>query len=195
MQAAGASDLTDSRIRDDLLWCIAGTIDNVNGAVCRVIDRWLDDDALREDAAAAARTNDSARVQAFVFETLRFRTPTPVVVRRCVRTHTLGTATGHEKTIKAGTLVFVGLGTAMMDATVVDEPHRTSASAGQTLTTSISARASTTAWGSISPWHSSPKWWGPCCGCRTCAAPAALAGRLRCVGPFPASLTLDLRPS
>ena len=194
MQAAGASDLTDSRIRDDLLWCIAGTIDNVNGAVCRVIDRWLDDDALREDVAAAARTNDSARVQAFVFETLRFRTPTPVVVRRCVRTHTLGSATGHEKTIKAGTLVFVGLGTAMMDDTAVDEPHNFrlgrpdghhlhfGAGVHHCLGKHLAVAVVTEMVGALLRLPHLRRARG-------------LAGRLRCVGPFPASLTLDLRPS
>ena len=81
---------TDTWIRDNLLWCVAGVIDNVNAAVCRVIDRWLDDAELLEATTAAAREHDTARLQSFVFETLRFHTSMPVVIRRSVRAYTLG---------------------------------------------------------------------------------------------------------
>ena len=195
LQADGDSDLSDGRIRDDLLWCVAGTIDNVNGAVCRAMDRWLDDATLLHEAAAAARANDSARVQALVFETLRFRTPTPVVVRRCVRTHTLGTTgEGHQKTIEAGTLIFVGLGTAMMDATVIDAPkvfrpgrpdaHYLHFGAGvhHCLGKHVAVALVT---GMVSALLRLPD----------LRRARGIAGRLRCVGPFPASLMLDLPSS
>ena len=74
------------------------------------------------DHARPQLSGDDARVQAYVCEALRFCTPTPVAVRRCVRPHIVSRGTPHGKTIGAGTLVFVGLGAAMMDHTVVDGP-------------------------------------------------------------------------
>ncbi len=121
-QEAGERALPDGRIRDDLLWCVAGMIDNVSAGVCRAIDLLLSRPAQWHEAAGAARAGDDARVQAYVCEALRFCTPTPVAVRRCVRPHIVSRGTPHGKTIGAGTLVFVGLGAAMMDHTVVDGP-------------------------------------------------------------------------
>jgi cytochrome P450 len=122
-QEAGDPLVDDTWIRDSLLWCIAGVIDNVDTAVCHIMDRWLDDEALLDEAAAAARANDMARLRSYVNETLRFHTATPAVVRRTLRAHTLGAATRHETTIPADTLVFVGLGAAMMDANAIDSPN------------------------------------------------------------------------
>ena len=122
-QEAGDAQSADAWIRDSLLWCVAGTIDNVNAAVCRVIDRWLDDPALLEGATAAACEHDAVRLQAFVFETLRLHTAMPVVIRRSVRAHTLGEGRRRPTPVPADATVFVGLGTAMTDPSVIDSPQ------------------------------------------------------------------------
>ena len=183
-QEAGDRDLTDARIRDNLLWCVAGMIDNVSAAVCRAIDLLLSRPAILDAAGAAARAGDAERVQAYVCEALRFSTPTPMAVRRSVRPHIVSRGTPHVTTLAAGTLVFAGLGAAMMDASVVDEPssfridrppqHYLHFGAGlhTCLGTHIAMAHVTEMVGSLLRLP----------GLRRARG---IAGRLRCIGPFP----------
>jgi cytochrome P450 len=120
---AGEPGASDAQIRDILLWCAAGMIDNVNTAVCRTLDYLLDHPEELEGARAAAVARDTAALRAHVLEALRFCTPTPVVTRLCLRAHTLSRGTPHETTIREGTLTFAGLGAAMMDGAVVERPR------------------------------------------------------------------------
>jgi cytochrome P450 len=122
LEQAGEPAFSDATIRDNLLWCIAGMIDNVNTAVCSAIDCMLGNPEVMQGAVDAAVARDPDRLRKYVFEALRFRTPTPVVTRQSVREHTLSKGTPHEKTIPPDTLVFAGMGTAMMDGTVVESP-------------------------------------------------------------------------
>ena len=192
-QEGGDAQAGDTWIRDSLLWCVAGVIDNVNAAVCRVVDGWLDAPDLLEAATAAAADADSSRLQAIVFETLRFHASVPVVIRRSVRACTLGETRRQQKTIPADTTVFVGLGTAMMDPAVVESPtafrldrpaeHYLHFGAGVhqclgrcfavTLVTEMAAALLRTP-------H--------------LRRAAGFDGRLRSVGPFPTTFILDLRP-
>src|SRR5690606_27901244 len=73
-------------------------------------------------AMAAARAGDDAELWRYVREALRFRTPTPVVVRRCIAPVRVSQGTPHETSLPAGTLVLAGLGAAMKDASVVHDP-------------------------------------------------------------------------
>jgi cytochrome P450 len=122
LEESGEVGLSDARIRDNLLWCIAGMIDNVNTAVARVMDYLLGHPEVMQGAARAARAGDGALLEPYVLESLRFHTPTPVVTRLNVAPFTLSKGTRHETTIPAGTLTFVGVGAAMMDGAVVAAP-------------------------------------------------------------------------
>lgn len=120
---AGEPGLSDGQIRDTLLWCVAGTIDNVSTAVCRAMDYLLGHPRVLHDAREAVAAHDRARLRTYVLEALRFCTPTPVVTRLCLRPYTLSRGTPHETTIPENTLTFAGLGAAMMDETVVASPR------------------------------------------------------------------------
>lgn len=122
LQAAGEPDLSDARIRDVLLWCTAGMIDNVNTATSAAIDRLLGLPEAFPAAVAAARAGDADTLWRYVREALRFRTPTPVIARRCVASVTISAGTPHEVTLPPDTLVLAGLGAAMKDPSVVDDP-------------------------------------------------------------------------
>lgn len=122
LQASTERGLSDARIRDILLWSVAGMIDNINTAVASAMDVLLGHADVLPGAVAAAAAGDDGLVRRYVLEALRFRTPTPVVTRLSTREHTLSAGTTHEKTIAAGTLVFAGLGAAMKDAAVVESP-------------------------------------------------------------------------
>ena len=185
----------DSWIRDNLLWCVAGVIDNVNAAVCRVIDRWLDDAELLEATTAAVREHDMARLQAFVFETLRFHTSTPVVIRRSVRAHTLGEGRRQKRMIPADTMVFVGLGTAMMVIPAPSTVPAPSASIARTSTTCISAPACTTASARHMAVAMVTEMVAALLRMPHLRRAAGFDGRLRSVGPFPTTFILDLPPA
>lgn len=193
-QEAGDALAGDTWIRDSLLWCVAGVIDNVNAAVCRVVDRWLDAPDLLAAATAAAAASDMPRLQSFVFETLRFQTSVPVVIRRSVRDWTLGAARGRQKPIPADATVFVGLGTAMMDPSVIESPSdfRLDRPAGHYLHFGAGVHQCL----------------GRCLAVTLVTEMTAALlrmphlrradgfdGRLRSVGPFPTTFILDLRPS
>jgi cytochrome P450 len=122
MQTEGDAGLSDVRIRDMLLWSVAGMIDNVNTAVCSATDHLLGHPDALHGATAAAMAHDDEQLQAYVLEALRFRTPTPVVTRLTTQAYTLSAGTRHETTIPAGTLTFAGLGAAMMDGSAIDAP-------------------------------------------------------------------------
>lgn len=119
---AGEPQLSDGRIRDNLLWTVAGMIDNVNTGVASAMNFFLDHGEVFAGAVQAATAHDTALVRKHVFEALRFRTPTPVVNRLSVLEHTLSRGTRHEKRIPAGSRVFVAMGSAMMDKTALDRP-------------------------------------------------------------------------
>lgn len=121
LQQDGDTSLSDVHIRDTLLWCVAGMIDNVNTAVCSVVDYLLGHADVREGATEASRSRDRQQLQAYVLEALRFRTPTPVVTRLSTRPHVLSAGTPHQRAIPPGTLTFAGLGAAMKDP-VVEAP-------------------------------------------------------------------------
>lgn len=120
---AGEPGLSDAQIRDTLLWCVAGMIDNVSTAVCRAMDYLLGHPRVLHDAREAVAADDRALLRTYVLEALRFCTPTPVVTRLTLRAHTVSRGTAHETTMPAHTLVFAGLGAAMMDETVVASPR------------------------------------------------------------------------
>ncbi|BCS35090.1 hypothetical protein TBR22_A43160 [Luteitalea sp. TBR-22] len=122
MQEAGDAGLTDARIADLLLWTVAGTVDNVATATCRVVHEWLDRPAVLAQARAAVARADDDEVWRLAREALRFGTPTPMVVRRCRATCAIARGTSHEAHVPAGALVLVGVGAAMMDPDVLEAP-------------------------------------------------------------------------
>ena len=193
-QPPGERGLSDPRIRDILLWCVAGMVDNVDTAVCRVMDVLLDEPSHLREATAAARASDVDRVRAIAFEALRLCTATPVVTRRSRRAHIVARGTPHEKTIPAGTLTFVGIGAAMMDGSVVEDPkafrldrppeHYLHFGVGlhQCLGTHIAAAHLTTMIGQLLR-------------VPVLRRAPGLAGRLRSIGPFPKRFVVEVQSS
>ncbi len=121
-QTHGEPAVTDARVRDILLWCTAGMIDNINTATCSAIDRLLGLPAVLPPAVEAARAGDAPTLWRYVREALRVRTPTPMVARRCIAPVTVSAGLSCELTIEPGALVLAGLGTAMKDPSVVEDP-------------------------------------------------------------------------
>ncbi len=122
MQKAPKASFTDTRMRDNLIGCISGVLENTNTAISNIMNYLFDHPEVMEKAAAAARADDSALLRQYVLEAMRFHTPAGLVVRLSTQAHTLAKGTPHETTIPPHTVVFAANGSAMMDETVVDDP-------------------------------------------------------------------------
>ncbi|MBS1872174.1 MAG: cytochrome P450 [Acidobacteria bacterium] len=122
MQRAPKASFTDSRLRDNLIGCVTGVLENTNTAIVNILDWLLDHPDVMAGAVEAARKNDTATLRKYVLETLRFHTPAPLMVRLSVREHTLAKGTDRATTIPAHSVVFAANGSAMMDETELDNP-------------------------------------------------------------------------
>ena len=122
MQADPNASFTSSRIRDNLIGCVSGVLENTNTAVVTILDFLLAHPTQLQGAVAAARAGDNDLLLRYVLETLRFHTPAPILVRLSVAEHSLAKGTPFETVIPAGKLVFAANGSAMMDETELDQP-------------------------------------------------------------------------
>jgi cytochrome P450 len=123
MQRAPEAAFTDSRLRDNLIGCVTGVLENTNTAIINIMNYMFDHPDVMKGAVAAAEKNDTALLRTYVLETLRFHSPAPLMVRLSLQEHTLAKGTEHARTIPPHTVVFAANGSAMMDETVVDNPN------------------------------------------------------------------------
>lgn len=113
---------TDERIRDNLLGCTVGTMDNVAGAFANALDVLLDRPEQLDALAAAAAAGDDDRVLRTLLEALRFHPMASILVRFSRREETVARGTPYEQLIPAHRPVFASTGSAMMDEQQLDEP-------------------------------------------------------------------------
>jgi cytochrome P450 len=122
MQADPGASLTNSRLRDNLIGCVTGVLENTNTAIVTIIDFLLDHPDQMQGATTAAKAGDDDLLLKYVQEILRFHTPAPILVRLSLAEHTLSRGTPFETTIPAGKLIFASNGSAMMDESEVEQP-------------------------------------------------------------------------
>lgn len=123
MQAAPEASFTDEEIRNNLIGCITGVIDNTNTAVIGALDVLLSNPEHLAGAVAAAQADDKNLLRQYILEALRFRPPAPLLVRFSLQEHVLARHTERETTIPANKVVFASNSSAMMDETMLDAPH------------------------------------------------------------------------
>lgn len=123
MQCAPNAAFTDSRVRDNLIGCITGILDNTNTAVVNIMTVLFEHADALAGAVAAAKAGDNDTVLAYIYEALRFHPPAPLVVRLALSDHVLAKGTDRESTIPAKKIVFAANGSAMMDETLIDNPE------------------------------------------------------------------------
>lgn len=116
------ASFTDDRIRDNLIGCVVGVIDNINCAVANTVDVLLEHPDELQAAAAEARAGNDEAVLRYVLEALRFHPPAPLLVRKSLREEPLARGTARETVIPAGKLVFAANGSAMMDEVELANP-------------------------------------------------------------------------
>ncbi len=119
---AGGAAFSNERIRDNLIGCTVGVIDNVGCAVANAFDVLLDRPAEFRAAVAAATADQDDLVLRYVLEALRFRPAASILVRKAKRDIDLARGTERETRIFEGTLVFAASGSAMMDERALAYP-------------------------------------------------------------------------
>jgi cytochrome P450 len=122
MQCSNGAHLTDQGIRDNLIGCVVGILDNTVAAVCNVMDHLLEHESVLASTRAAAGADDNDLLLKYVYESLRFYPPAPILVRLTIAEHVLAKGTPRETTIPVNKLVFAANGSAMMDDTELPAP-------------------------------------------------------------------------
>lgn len=122
MQCDPDASLSSSRIRDNLIGCVTGILENTNSAVVNIIDYLFEHPEQMRGATAAAQTGDNDLLLRYVLETLRFHSPAPILVRLSLAEHVLAKGTQFETAVPAGKVIFAANASAMMDGTELDQP-------------------------------------------------------------------------
>jgi len=123
MQAAGLPGTDDVTLRNNLLGVIVGAIPTSVAAITRAIDELLRRPEELAAAQAAARDNNDALVERYVFEALRFNPIGPGVIRVARRDYELAAGTLHAHVIPQGTTVVAAIQSAMFDGEAVQDPE------------------------------------------------------------------------
>ncbi|POM26013.1 Erythromycin C-12 hydroxylase [Actinomadura rubteroloni] len=108
----------DERLAVNVAALLLGFVENAAGSMTHAVRYLLGDALLRAEAAEAARADDPARFDPYVWEALRFDPFLKMIARTCSDDHVLaGTP------VPAGSLVLAAVASAMRDPDVVADPE------------------------------------------------------------------------
>jgi cytochrome P450 len=123
MQCNPGAAFTDTRLRDNLIGCISGILENTNTAIVNIMDYLFDNPHTLQGAVAAAKAGDNPLLLNYVLEVLRFHSPAPILVRMSLSEHVLARGTQFETKVPSGKVVFAANSSAMMDDSELDQPQ------------------------------------------------------------------------
>ncbi len=123
MQATSETAFSDVEIRSNLFGLVVGFVPTVATATTLAIDVLLDRPDALASAQAAARADDDEAVRAHVWEAMRLAPQGPGLLRRCLHDFVVAEGSHHATRIPAGTMTFAATQSAMLDGSVVDDPH------------------------------------------------------------------------
>lgn len=123
MQVNPDASFTSDRIRDNLIGCVTGILENTNTAVVTIIDYLFNNPDVMKQTLDAVAADDNDRLLSYVLEIMRFHTPAPVLVRLSLADHVLAKGTPNETLVPAGKVVIAATASAMMDETELDNPQ------------------------------------------------------------------------
>jgi cytochrome P450 len=112
----------DSRVLANVAGLLIGSGETTSQAIVHALAGLLGRPDAHAEAVDAAREDDPARFDRYVWEALRLNPVNPLLFRLCEATYTLAAGTPREAEIAAGTLVFACTASAMSDEDVVEEP-------------------------------------------------------------------------
>ncbi|MEH2439981.1 cytochrome P450 [Nostoc sp.] len=123
MQSVPTTYTTDEDIVSSLLFMMSACVDLTSIAITNVIVELMKRPEIFQEAIAASQQDRDDAIAGYVWESLRFRQPSPGVINTCLQDYTLGKGTDYEQTIKAGTQVLACSIAAMHDPSVIDAPQ------------------------------------------------------------------------
>lgn len=101
---------------------LIGAVETTSQAVAQVIQYFIDRPELLVKAKAASRQEDTAAIDALVWEALRFVPISPYMFRQAGQDYTIAKGTDRETTIPKGTNVLTLTQSAMFDTYAYDNP-------------------------------------------------------------------------
>lgn len=113
----------EQRIITNMAGLLVGSVETASQAIVQALEQILLNPTIFQAALQAARANDDARFDKYVWEALRFNPINPLVFRFCEEDYTLAAGTPRAKRIKAKTIVFACTASAMFDASELTQPE------------------------------------------------------------------------
>jgi cytochrome P450 len=113
----------EPRVVANISGLLIGAVETSSQAIAQALEQILRRPDVVRDATAAAKANDDALFDSYVWEALRFNPINPLVFRLCVADYVVAAATPRQATIPAGTLVFACTASAQFDGDDVPEPE------------------------------------------------------------------------
>ncbi len=108
----------DHRLLTNMAGLLIGSVETVSQAIVQALEQILSRPEILAQALDAARQDDVARFDTYVWEALRFNPINPLVFRFCEQDHVLAAGTARETLIPARTVVFACTASAMFDEAV-----------------------------------------------------------------------------
>jgi cytochrome P450 len=122
MTGAGLSGMDTEEVVSNVCGLLVGAIETSSQAIVNATEQILLRPEVTARAIAAAQAKDVAALDAIVWEALRFNPMTTFVIRIASEDAVLGPGSTHETTVPSGTVIAVGIGSAMFDPGVFPEP-------------------------------------------------------------------------
>lgn len=103
---------------------LIGAIETTSQAVAQVVEYFIDNPALLDQAKDKAREGDTAAFDAMVWEALRFVPIRPDIFRQAASDYTIAKGAEYETEIKGGTIVRLLTHSAMFDPYAYEDPDK-----------------------------------------------------------------------
>ncbi len=120
--ATGLSGLDAEAVVSNVCGLLVGAIETTSQAIANATEQILLRPDVTSRAIAAAEAADVDGFDAIVWEALRFNPMTTFVTRIVAEPAVLGPGSPHETAVKPGTVIAVGIGSAMFDPGVFPDP-------------------------------------------------------------------------
>ncbi|HEU4869184.1 MAG TPA: cytochrome P450 [Actinomycetota bacterium] len=113
----------DERLLSNIMGLLVGTGETTSQAIAQSLEQILLQPEIHAQAAEAAKADDPAAFDEYVWEGLRLNPINPLIFRLSVEDYTVAAGTDRETVIPAGTLVFACTSSAGFDEDVLQEPE------------------------------------------------------------------------
>lgn len=113
----------DERLLSNIMGLLVGTGETTSQAIAQSLEQILLRPEISAQAVEAAKADDPAVFDEYVWEGLRLNPINPLIFRLSVQDYTIAAGTERQTLIPAGTLVFACTSSAGFDAEVLQEPE------------------------------------------------------------------------